>query len=86
MKKLFFLLLFITTPAFACNKEEIQEEIINQRFAATAYTVCLLIEEKVINKDMGKGIIKVLSEEARRIHGEEMLAIARKLMFSEREL
>ena len=86
MKKLFFLLLFITTPAFACNKEVILEEITNQRFAATADTICLLIREEVINKDMGKEILKAYAEEARRNYGDEMLAKVRPLMSEECEL
>ena len=54
MKKLFLLLLFIATPAFACSKEEIE----NQRIAATADTACMITEAGAIKKDIGDEIFK----------------------------
>ena len=77
MKKLFFLLLLITTPAFACSKEEIQ----NQRIAATADTTCMLTEVGAIKKDIGDEIFKKKPlEEARKDYGTERLAKVTKLM------
>ena len=70
MKKLFFLLLLVATPANACSLEEIQ----NQRFAAVVDNICALSRLGHLDKVFAKELQKEMLAEYREIAGTERFA------------